>query len=1206
MDSRHESLRPDELLAQLGWVRALARSLVLDPDVTDDVLQQVCLLALQNAPREASTGPKLRAWLAAVTRSLAFRSSRSDVRRRRRERAAAQADSQPSTVTIAAHREAFRQLVDAVMGLDEPYYSAIVARYFDGHSVPEIAAASGASEAAVRQRLSRARQQLRTRLHALLADDERGWLRAMLPLAPSPLHVGATSLLEPAGGLLLAKSVGTGGFVKLAVGALIVACLGGAVWLFGRDDASGAKQVVARPDDNLPGELVATSGLLAQGDTSAPKPLAPEPERAAPPLPTGAFKATITGTVVAATGEPVAGATVVCVPNAASQHAFAPATEDLLAACLRQQHDSLPAEQLAWPTVQTDASGAFTITTALLPDATVLYAPLERYAQLVVHHPDHGLWVRPCRDVVRNGVLDVGEIRLPPTSRVTGLAVDSAGRPVRHAIVGALDWTATEVIPATRDRRLANSLALLLDVRTDDDGRFELASLPIGTGRVRVMASGVCDQDVQPVALFPEGHTDVGVVELGAGTSLSGIVRSLEGQPLSGVTVIAVPGTPSSLTADPESIHTALVEVGDASLLPSARSGSDGTFTIDCAPTQPSTLIATHAGFEPGFQALVPAGAIGRELRLAPQRSLALRVEDAATHEPLPAAAVSAWRLAPTPLQHAPVPEVLSVERALPQGSSAAGMPSPTHVISDVCGMGVGVHVTSPGHASEAFIVHPSEVASDGVAVLGMHPGGSLRGVVTNSAHEVVVGARVSAELVPPPVIDETTFEEAAKGLIGRGESAEYTAHREAQTVQARMQQPLETLTAADGSFALDDLVDGTWQLQASAEHRAAVRPPPVQVTAGETTRTDIVLDEAGTIAGLVLEPAGEPSAGQQVGLQPEDTTNRGYYAEIFTTDGNGAFAFASVVPGSWRLVVFNRAVEQHVDVRAGEENRLVLQLPADAVLDGIVLRDGLPAAGAHVVIKGGAFNFFQVSGSATTDERGAFSMHGVWKGDRIVQATGATGTPGPEVQVALVPGQRSFVTLTIGSSTITCRAVDRESGAPVPFARLRLYKASRAVGETQKADADGIFVFQDVPPETYSVQAVGGGSASPPHGYLILGPESWGGTHLLTMSDPVVVPAAGGELAVDVRMPRGASLSGTIASASGAPVPPHVEVSLKCIEPGDTYSRALHTDDGTFFFSPLHAGAHLVTVTIAPDVSAQAQVVLTEGSASTVALTYP
>jgi hypothetical protein len=209
-------------------------------------------------------------------------------------------------------------------------------------------------------------------------------------------------------------------------------------------------------------------------------------------------------------------------------------------------------------------------------------------------------------------------------------------------------------------------------------------------------------------------------------------------------------------------------------------------------------------------------------------------------------------------------------------------------------------------------------------------------------------------------------------------------------------------------------------------------------------------------------------------------------------------------------------------------------------------------------------------------------------------------------VQVALVPGQRSFVTLVLGGSTITCRAVDRDSGAPVPFARLRLYKASGAVGEAQKADADGVFVFRDVMPETYGVQGVGGGAAATPHGYLILGPESWGGTHLLAMSDPVVVPAEGGDLAVDVRLPRGASLSGTIASASGEPVPPHVEVSLKCIEAGDTYSRALFTDDGTFFFSPLHAGAHLVTVTVAPGVSAQAQVVLTEGSASTVALTYP
>src|SRR5262245_19481219 len=128
MEAESDSLHPDDLLAQLGWVRALARSLILDPDVTDDVLQEVCLLALQEAPRQARTGPRLRAWLATATRTLARHVRRADDRRARREQAAAAHEALPSTSDVAEQREALRNLVDAITSLDEPYYTAVVER----------------------------------------------------------------------------------------------------------------------------------------------------------------------------------------------------------------------------------------------------------------------------------------------------------------------------------------------------------------------------------------------------------------------------------------------------------------------------------------------------------------------------------------------------------------------------------------------------------------------------------------------------------------------------------------------------------------------------------------------------------------------------------------------------------------------------------------------------------------------------------------------------------------------------------------------------------------------------------------------------------------------------------------------------------------------------------------------------------------------
>src|SRR5882672_404566 len=103
MDAADETLQPDELVTQLSWVRGLARGLVADPEASRDIVQQVCLLALQQAPPGARTGAPLRAWLAAVVRSLAWRRVRTERRRTRREELAAQPEALAATVDTAAH-----------------------------------------------------------------------------------------------------------------------------------------------------------------------------------------------------------------------------------------------------------------------------------------------------------------------------------------------------------------------------------------------------------------------------------------------------------------------------------------------------------------------------------------------------------------------------------------------------------------------------------------------------------------------------------------------------------------------------------------------------------------------------------------------------------------------------------------------------------------------------------------------------------------------------------------------------------------------------------------------------------------------------------------------------------------------------------------------------------------------------------------------
>ena len=87
------------LLAQTGWVRGLARTLI-DPSLAEDVSQGALLIAMSNPPRyEGEHG--FRAWLATVVRNLAKATVRGDAHRREREQRAARAETSHKGMQIS-------------------------------------------------------------------------------------------------------------------------------------------------------------------------------------------------------------------------------------------------------------------------------------------------------------------------------------------------------------------------------------------------------------------------------------------------------------------------------------------------------------------------------------------------------------------------------------------------------------------------------------------------------------------------------------------------------------------------------------------------------------------------------------------------------------------------------------------------------------------------------------------------------------------------------------------------------------------------------------------------------------------------------------------------------------------------------------------------------------------------------------------------
>lgn len=102
--------------------------------------------------------------------------------------------------------------------------------------------------------------------------------------------------------------------------------------------------------------------------------------------------------------------------------------------------------------------------------------------------------------------------------------------------------------------------------------------------------------------------------------------------------------------------------------------------------------------------------------------------------------------------------------------------------------------------------------------------------------------------------------------------------------------------------------------------------------------RAPLFAQEAATVAGRVLSPAGEPVSGAAVTATPA----AGGRARRATSGGDGAYRLTGLAPGVWRLratrLGFAAAVEQ-VTVRAGEQ-RVDLRLAEQAlVLDPVEVR---------------------------------------------------------------------------------------------------------------------------------------------------------------------------------------------------------------------------------------------------------------------------
>ncbi len=472
----------EALLAESGWLRALAASLVSDPATADDLVQETWLAALRSPP---SADRPLRPWLRTVLENFLRMRRRGAGAREARERVRAASESHAGDLELVERVEEQRYLAREVLQLEEPLRSALVLRYYEGLSSAQIAQRTGSNENTVRWRIKRGLAQLRERLDRRHGGDRRAWLGLLTPLAAP---------IEP----LAPSAVGLASLI-----ATLAACLAllASLWWWRR----AAPELGESVGPALVERAKAAAPRTPDGERASVPPASVEPREA--PRAARAF-----GRVIDTAGAAVASASIAIAQTSAGLE---------LAQTFSDDEGRF---ELALDSARRSRAAAELVVSAPGFLALEAHAPLA-----VLDEVDCGALALTREARLAGRVLD---------SRGRALA----GCELVLEPLG-VRWPAEREPPLEEARRLGSLLdASFVRAWSDASGRFEFGALRAGYVRLWASAPG-CETRVEgPLALLEGELTDVDKLELeplDARRVVRGVVLTPSGEPAPGAEVEA-------------------------------------------------------------------------------------------------------------------------------------------------------------------------------------------------------------------------------------------------------------------------------------------------------------------------------------------------------------------------------------------------------------------------------------------------------------------------------------------------------------------------------------------------------------------------------------------------------------------------------------------------------------------------------------------
>ncbi|MEZ4404725.1 MAG: carboxypeptidase regulatory-like domain-containing protein [Kofleriaceae bacterium] len=280
---------------------------------------------------------------------------------------------------------------------------------------------------------------------------------------------------------------------------------------------------------------------------------------------------------------------------------------------------------------------------------------------------------------------------------------------------------------------------------------------------------------------------------------------------------------------------------------------------------------------------------------------------------------------------------------------------------------------------------------------------------------------RLLVELSPESVLRGRVVDARSGAPIGGAAVTAWPMERRAGEAAER-----GAVSDHDGTFAIDGLAAGRFQVQARAAGWTSVFKDDVLIAPLATATLDVEMPAATSARGVVSAD-GAPVAGVDVWLEARGGVAP-VYSSVAVTRPDGSFQL-SRVPMSAALVVHvgdARVVSPRVVDASSGVLSIQVEVAPLAGLEGEVVRDGVAVPGAEVVVIGPAGRRTQ-----TADAQGRFRVGGLLDGPYQVFAAGAGAFTASPVVVD-VPTMAAGVSVELdGGARVFGRVIDQR-GEPV------------------------------------------------------------------------------------------------------------------------------------------------------------------------------